>query len=83
MMAKFTVTYTAPEGDSDVVETLGYKFFNGVAATLDDAEDAFALGILSDNRWFQVEAYKAPVGKPPASAPKPAIPAALDELPPH
>ncbi|MEY9239174.1 hypothetical protein ABIF68_006793 [Bradyrhizobium japonicum] len=52
-MKKATVTYTAPKGDSKVVEMLGYTFYDGQAQDI-HCEDA-NMTRLQGNRHFKVD----------------------------
>jgi hypothetical protein len=53
-MKKATVTYTAPKGDSKVVEMLGTTFYDGQAVPL--VCDEGAMTRLQSNRHFKVGA---------------------------
>ena len=49
-----TVTYHAPQGDSEVVSLQGLRFFDGEPRELDDAEHAALLEKLAANPHFDV-----------------------------
>lgn len=49
-----TVTYHAPQGDSEVVSLSGLRFFDGEPRELDDAEHVALLGKLAHNPHFEV-----------------------------
>jgi hypothetical protein len=51
-MNKATVTYSAPKGDSKVVEMLGYTFFDGVGQEIECDDDR--LKKLQGNPLFKV-----------------------------
>lgn len=51
-MKKATVTYSAPPGDSKVVEMMGYTFFDGKATEV--VCDDFQIEKLEGNKHFKV-----------------------------
>lgn len=58
-MTKVTVTYVAPEGDSEVVETRGVKFFNGQSKELDEKEHKDLIAKARKNPLFEIGGAKA------------------------
>jgi hypothetical protein len=53
-MAKVSVTYKAPQGDSKVCELFGFTFFDGKPVEIEDNEqNAHALKKLGNNSLFE------------------------------
>lgn len=52
-----SVTYHAPEGDSEVVSLAGLRFFDGEPRSLDGVEHAVLLAKLGQNPHFEVEGF--------------------------
>ena len=76
-MKKASVTYTAPEGDSKVLEWLGQTLYSGVAKEL--ICDEAVIEKLKKNQYFKVGTVsdytpepvkEAPKAAPPKEAPK-------------
>ncbi len=55
-----SVTYHAPEGDSEVVSLAGLRFFDGEPRDIDGVEHAVLLAKLGQNPHFEVEGF-API----------------------
>lgn len=78
-----SIIYRAPEGDSEVVETFGYKFFNGLAVEVSEPE---IVSKFKGNRFFDVadveitavEVSPEPVKRGPGRPPKVVIEAPVE-----
>lgn len=63
-MAKFSVTYHAPDGDDEVTKVFGFRFVDGDPVEIDDEEHPFAMSKLVNNQHFEVGEPKAKRGRP-------------------